>query len=115
MCFTEASACMGRFRETRTAPMVARMAVALIEPPPREPGVVGVVRAGRLVGVHGALVQRPAQRRRVLPGQGRPALVFAVGVVDGDVQPGVANRQPPGPRVWAIPRSRPRPAPITAM
>ena len=64
--------------------------------PTGEPGVVGVVRAGRLVGVHGALIQRPAQRRRPLPGQRRAALVLAVGVVDGDVQPGVPDRVPGG-------------------
>src|SRR5271166_4223736 len=50
--------------------------------------VVGGRGAG--VGLAG-LIHRPAQNRRALPGQ-PPGRAFAVGGVDGDVQPGEPDR-----------------------
>jgi hypothetical protein len=63
---------------------------------PGDLGVVGVVRAGLPLRAHGALIERPAQRGRALPGQRRATFVFAVGVVDRHVQAGVAHRVPGG-------------------
>src|SRR5215212_8786147 len=73
-----------------------------------EPGggllVVGVVGAARPPGELRRLIERPAQRRRALARQvpGRAALI---GLVDGDVQAGVADSVPRRGEAGASPSS----------
>src|SRR5205085_9640903 len=101
-------------RRERLLPELAQGVVAALEEPARdrqagavaaEPlgslGVVGAVGALRPARDLGGLVQRPAKRRRTLPGEvaGRAALV---GGMDGVVQDGVANRLPGGVKAGAV-------------
>jgi len=67
-----------------------REAGAVATDPGRQLLVVGAVRARREAGALGRLIQRPAQRRWSLAGE-VPGRAVIVGLLDGDIQAGVAN------------------------